>query len=148
MKKEFQGKTFHELSSAPIHALHGIAAWSDDVGDKLHIHSIKDLGFWRFFLRAKAMVVLAAEELEGHRIDGSQLNANRALDKAHEGKSLHEILELPPSALSGLSTHADELLGAFHVYKIKDLGNWKAAKIANAIAAMAECETDDVHKHR
>jgi len=114
VKKEFQGKTFHELQSAPLHGLHGIAAWSDEVGNKLKIRSVRDLGHWRFFLRAQAMVRLAEEEIEGHRSRTSKLNANKALDKEHEGKSLQEILDLPPSALRGLAGQADELLRAFH----------------------------------
>jgi len=89
------------------------------------------------------MVRLAEEEIEGHRSVSSKLNANKALDKKYEGKSLHEIMDLPPSALQGLAKHADDELRAFHVENIRDLGNWKIATIAHAIAVMAKCETDD-----
>jgi len=148
VKKEFQGKTFHELSHAPIHALNGVATWSDDVAEKLKIRTVDELGRWRFYLRAKAMVALASEEIEGHRIEGSKLNANKCLDKKFEGKSLHSILELPPSAMAGLAEKADELLGGFHIHTIKELGTWKIAGIANAISTMANMETSDLNKHK
>mmetsp|Transcript_12142 Transcript_12142/g.48898 ORF Transcript_12142/g.48898 Transcript_12142/m.48898 type:complete len:182 (-) Transcript_12142:237-782(-) len=141
--KAFHGKSFHELDDAPIHALQGIADWEDAVGEKLKIKSIKDLGTWKYFHWARALVRLAAEEIEGHRVEGSQLNASKALDKGHEGKALKDILALPPSALRGLPKAADELLGAFHVYTIADLGKWKHAEIASAIATMAKLEKEN-----
>ena len=42
-------------------------------------------------------------ELAEHRAAASSLNVNLALDKAHEGKTLKEIVELPPSALQGVA---------------------------------------------
>lgn len=75
------------------------------------------------------------------------MNANKALDAQHEDKSLTDIIALPPSALQGLAAHADELLRAFHIKTIEDLGQWKHAVIANGIATLADLETNSVETH-
>merc|ERR550539_1743956 len=87
-----------------------------------------------------------------------KLNLNYALDKEHEAKSFKEILELPPHALQGLAPGADDLLkknfgvsnvkelAEFKYFKraraIKDLGNWKFCKWAEAIVECAASELD------
>jgi len=68
-----------------------------------------------------------------------KLNANKALDKEHELKSLTEIVGLPPSALQGLAEKADKKLAMFEppVETIKDLGDFKYYKLARAIKTLA-----------
>ena len=73
---------------------------------------------------------------------------NLALDKAHEGKTLKEIIALPPSALQGVAAHADEAWAALGVKSIGDLGSWKFATAAHAIATLAECEAPDASQHK
>ena len=73
---------------------------------------------------------------------------NLVLDKAHEGKSLKEIVELPPSALQGVAAHADDAWAALGVKSIGDLGSWKFAAAAHAIATLAECEAPDASQHK
>ena len=73
---------------------------------------------------------------------------NLALDKAHEGKTLKEIVELPPSALQGVAAHADGAWAALGVKSIGDMGTWKYATAAHAIATLAECEASDVSQHK
>mmetsp|Transcript_22430 Transcript_22430/g.29064 ORF Transcript_22430/g.29064 Transcript_22430/m.29064 type:complete len:170 (-) Transcript_22430:1429-1938(-) len=148
LTKECQAKSFHELSTLPIHSFKGIASWSDDVALKLKLKTIGDLGRWKFYKWARAFVLLATEEVEDHRDETSVLNANKALDKAHEGKSLKAIIKLPPSALQGLAESADELLGAFHIDSIEALGNWKIAHLASAIVELAELETSSIEEHK
>lgn len=67
-------------------------------------------------------------------------NLNKALDKAHELKSLKEICDLPPSALQGLADHSDDSFAVVNINSIKDLGAWKYYKAAKAIAALASVE--------
>ena len=57
----------------------------------------------------------------------SSMNLDHALDKEHETKSLKEILELPISALEGLTTKADETLKGLGVTTIADLADFKYA---------------------
>jgi hypothetical protein len=67
-------------------------------------------------------------------------NLNKALDKAHELKSLKEVVDLPVSALQGVAEHSDETLAALNIRSVKDLGAWKYYKAAKAIAALASVE--------
>ena len=97
---------------------------------------------------ARALVALAPYELAEHRSAASTLNVNLALDKAHEGKTLKEIIALPPSALQGVAAHADDAWAELGVKSIGDLGSWKFAAAAHAIATLAECEASDVSQHK
>ena len=68
------------------------------------------------------------------------LNLNKLVDKAYEGKSLKELLAAPPSALEGLTPKHDEVLAGLGIKSIADLGTWKYAERASAIAALADFE--------
>ncbi|RTL70774.1 MAG: hypothetical protein EKK42_01400 [Pseudonocardiaceae bacterium] len=64
----------------------------------------------------------------------------KLVDKAWEDKSAAEILAAPPSALEGLTPKHDEQLAAFGIKTIQDLANWKYAKRAAALAALADTD--------
>lgn len=93
-------------------------------------------------LTAKNTKLISAGRRAGVVTSASQagFNLNKALDKAHETKSLKEIVDLPPSALQGLAEHSDETLNALNITSVKDLGAWKYYKAAKAIAALAAVE--------
>ena len=78
-------------------------------------------------------VVIAAAEPHS-------LNLNKAVDKAHEAKSLQEIISLPPSALQGLPERIDDQLATLRINSIKDLGMFKFYKAAVAISVLAATE--------
>lgn len=67
-------------------------------------------------------------------------NWNKALDKAHDGRALREIVDLPPSALQGMADRIDDLLAPLNIRSVKDLGAWKYYKAARAIQALAAVE--------
>jgi hypothetical protein len=71
------------------------------------------------------------------------LNLNRAVDKAHESKSIREILKLPPSALQGLTPEHDLVFQRLRIRSIGQLGKWKAYQIAHSINVMASIEDPD-----
>jgi len=81
-----------------------------------------------------------AEKKKKEEPEGYQLNINKCVDKAHEGKSFNEIIKLPPSALQGLSEKADAMLSEFHIKTIADLAGWKYFKIARAIVDLEKFE--------
>ena len=118
------------------------------MGKKLHIPTIKKLGQWKYFLWSRAFVTLSKYEIPDHRVAGSLLNCNKALDKDHEGKTIKEILALPPSALQGIAEHSDADLAKLKVRTVADLGAWKFAIAASAIATLAEVESGDLGEHR
>jgi len=71
-----------------------------------------------------------------------KLNANFALDVAHQTKNLKKVITLPPSALQGITEEADVILAQFTpaMETIKDLANFKYFQVARAIKTMAEVE--------
>jgi len=71
------------------------------------------------------------------------LNIGNAIDKAHEGLLLQEIIKLPPSALQGLPDRANAFLKRFKIHTIESMANWKFYKIASAVAVLAEQEDKD-----
>jgi len=61
------------------------------------------------------------------------------LDKAFHGKSAQELADAPVSAIKGVSDgDAELLLKAFNIKTIKDMGNNKFFKVAQAIANLAD----------
>lgn len=142
MDKDWEGKTLTDIAQAPISALQGLAGWTDDEFSKLGLSCIEELGNWKFFLWARALCKLAETEIADKRESASRLNVNNALDKAHEGKHLSEILKLPPSALQGLAAWVDPVLAKLHIKTIQQLGTWKYAEWANSIALLMPLEKE------
>lgn len=60
----------------------------------------------------------------------------KKLDKAYENVSLKEILDAPPSALSGLTEKHDELYAQVGIKTVRDLGTNKYVAFAQALAAL------------
>lgn len=78
----------------------------------------------------------------------STMNLDNCLDKEHETKSLKQILELPISALEGLTTKADETLKDLGVETIADLADFKYAAWAEAIVTLAPYEETKTKEER
>lgn len=69
------------------------------------------------------------------------MNLNKALDKAHEGKPLKELVDAPVDAIEGISKgDAEKLQAAFGIKTIGDLGRNKYFLAAQAIVALASFE--------
>ena len=68
------------------------------------------------------------------------MNIRKAVDKSYENKTLRELVEAPVSALEGISERQAQLLGELGVRTIRDLGEWKFAARAHAIAELAKLE--------
>jgi len=141
--KEYEGSSLTDIAAAPTSALQGVAQKGRDVLKKFKVHTISDLGKWKFYRIAKAMVGLAQLEQEGKREEGAALNINKAMDKKHECKSLKDMVELPPSALQGLAAWADPELAKVGITTIAKLGDWKYAKWAEWITELSDFENID-----
>ena len=76
------------------------------------------------------------------------MNIDHALDKEHETKSFKEVLELPLSALEGLTTKADEILKDLGVKTIGDLAEFKYAAWAEALTILAPYEETKTKEER
>lgn len=69
----------------------------------------------------------------------AEVNLADFLDKAHESKDLRAILDLPVSALQGVSNgDADALKAAFGIRTVRDLGRNRYFKLAQSLVEMAE----------
>lgn len=68
------------------------------------------------------------------------INLNNALDKAYEGKSLKELVDMPLAGFQGLSEDAGKTLEKLGLKTVKDLAEWKFAHWAQAIVALAKTE--------
>jgi hypothetical protein len=63
---------------------------------------------------------------------------NKLLDKAYEGKDIHDVLGAPVSALAGVTDADAELLQkAFNVKTVADLGGNKFFRAASALVDLA-----------
>jgi len=62
------------------------------------------------------------------------------VDAKHEGKTLSEIIRLPPSALQGLSEKVDPVFEHFKIDTIEKMGNWKFYRLAVAIVDLSKYE--------
>jgi predicted flap endonuclease-1-like 5' DNA nuclease len=127
-----------DMAKGGVQVLQGIGPKAEQVLDHLGIDSLQELADYKFYKIAKAIQVLSTTE--GKRIPGSTMNIDHALDKEHETKSFKEILQLPLSALEGLTPKADETLKGLNVVTIEDLATWKYPAQAEAICTLAQYE--------
>lgn len=70
----------------------------------------------------------------------SGVKFGKLVDKAWEDKSAAEIMKAPPSALEGLTESHDEQLAALGIKTVGDLGKWKYARRAAALADLADLD--------
>eukprot|EP00755_Sulcionema_specki_P017518 Sspe_Gene.11329::Locus_3825_Transcript_1_1_Confidence_1.000_Length_822::g.11329::m.11329 len=138
--KQHEGKRLHDIISLKPSALQGISEKIDIMLQEYQVNSILDLAGWQPYLLAKALVILKDGEEPGKRAEGCKMNLHRALETAHEGKELNEIVKLPVSALVCLGKKADEDFKPFGIHTIGALGEWKYAKWAEALVTLSVYE--------
>ncbi len=69
----------------------------------------------------------------------AEVDLTKFLDKAHEQRSLREVLQLPVSALQGVTEKdAEALRSAFGIRTVEDMGRSKHFRIAQSLVQMAE----------
>jgi hypothetical protein len=68
------------------------------------------------------------------------INLNKALDKAYEGKSLKELVDMPLSGFSGLTDEHQKSFEKLGLKTVGDLANWKFVAWAQAIVTLAKTE--------
>lgn len=68
------------------------------------------------------------------------LNINKALDKAYEGKSFKELVDMPLAGFAGITDESAKALEHFGVKTVADLASWKFVGWAQAIVALAKAE--------
>eukprot|EP01094_Clydonella_sp_ATCC50884_P015023 TRINITY_DN255_c0_g1_i1.p1 TRINITY_DN255_c0_g1~~TRINITY_DN255_c0_g1_i1.p1 ORF type:complete len:202 (-),score=83.20 TRINITY_DN255_c0_g1_i1:281-832(-) len=143
LMKATEIKGFREVLDLPPSALQGIAEHSDADLKKLHINTVRELGEYKFYKLAKAVVTLAEKEETGGRPAISQMNINHGVDKEYETKSLKEIAAAPVLGLQGIGEVGAATLAGFGINTVADLAAWKFAHWAESLVALAEFENPD-----
>eukprot|EP00998_Keelungia_sp_KM082_P009500 NODE_5679_length_683_cov_43.424460_g5656_i0.p1 GENE.NODE_5679_length_683_cov_43.424460_g5656_i0~~NODE_5679_length_683_cov_43.424460_g5656_i0.p1 ORF type:complete len:168 (-),score=46.70 NODE_5679_length_683_cov_43.424460_g5656_i0:108-611(-) len=143
LDKEHEVKSFKAVIELPPSALQGLAPKADEMLGKMGITTVKQLGSWKYFIAARAIVALAATEEPGKRAAACEMNLNKALDKEYETKSLKELVDAPLSAFEGLASWVDDHLAAAGLKSVSDLANWKYARWAEAMVELSVYETED-----
>lgn len=140
--------SLHELAASKPDVLMGLGEKSEELLEALGVSSVSELAAWKYGKWAHSIVVLAQSEVTDKREKGSMMNLDNCLDKAHEAKSLKDILALPCSALEGLTAKADEALKVRHIDTVGKLGHWKYLEVARAISVLAEVEETQTPEER
>eukprot|EP00931_Biecheleriopsis_adriatica_P120276 TRINITY_DN95392_c0_g1_i1.p1 TRINITY_DN95392_c0_g1~~TRINITY_DN95392_c0_g1_i1.p1 ORF type:complete len:314 (+),score=57.79 TRINITY_DN95392_c0_g1_i1:58-999(+) len=92
---------------------------------------------------------LSDEQVAGHWLkhckgvsqEISAINVANAVMTEHANKTLKELLQLPPSAIRGISNDASASLATLGIASIRELGTWRFFKIARAINTLADKES-------
>eukprot|EP01023_Acetabularia_acetabulum_P009359 TRINITY_DN1418_c0_g1_i1.p1 TRINITY_DN1418_c0_g1~~TRINITY_DN1418_c0_g1_i1.p1 ORF type:complete len:200 (-),score=36.60 TRINITY_DN1418_c0_g1_i1:404-1003(-) len=137
--KEYETHSLRSLKEQNIQALQGIGPKSEEAFNSLGVHTVQELANWKYWKMARAMLILS-ETCSGSRAVDSVMNIDWAVDKEYENKSLKEIVDSPLDAIQGLSERAKELLKILPVKTVRDLGELKYCKWAEAICELAEFE--------
>lgn len=78
----------------------------------------------------------------------ARMNLDNGLNKEHESKSFKQILQLPVSALQGLSTKADNALRQLGIETIEEFASFEYAAIAEAIVLLSPYEETRTNEER
>eukprot|EP01012_Entosiphon_sulcatum_P056488 TRINITY_DN80164_c0_g1_i1.p1 TRINITY_DN80164_c0_g1~~TRINITY_DN80164_c0_g1_i1.p1 ORF type:complete len:197 (+),score=44.51 TRINITY_DN80164_c0_g1_i1:30-593(+) len=143
LDRAHEAKPFHEVIKLPPSALQGLTPAHDAILAKLKVHTIQELGEWKYYHLAKAIATLAHTELADKRAPTSAMNINKALDRKWEEHSLKEIVEAPISAFEGLAHWVDEHVSPLHIKSIQGLADWRFAHWAEALCTLAKYEATD-----
>eukprot|EP00178_Gracilaria_changii_P007566 TRINITY_DN23899_c0_g1_i1.p1 TRINITY_DN23899_c0_g1~~TRINITY_DN23899_c0_g1_i1.p1 ORF type:complete len:166 (+),score=26.85 TRINITY_DN23899_c0_g1_i1:64-561(+) len=140
LDKPHEGKTFAEILDLPPSALQGLGETADAMLCALKVTTIRQLGEWRFYKWARAIVTLAETEEEGKRAVDSKMEIDDIVVKDYEHKTFKEIAQAPPHALQGLAEWADTHLKPARITTVADLANWKYARWAESMITLADRE--------
>lgn len=148
--KEFQTKSFHEIADSRVSALEGIGPvatgiFEDGLTFQNTVKTVRDLGSWRYYRLARALVDLKEGEEKGKREEHCEASLRAALNKAWANKSLEEICVGPLSAFFGLSIGADRRFAKAPLFitSIEKLAECKFCRWAAAICTLADLAEDD-----
>ena len=132
-------ETLHDLARCPPSSLKGLEK-ADRLLEAYGIFSVLDLGQWHVYQMAKAMYNLKDATDSKRSTVHPTMNIHRALVEKDETKPLPEVLKLPVSSLVALGSRADSDFAQLGINNIEDLGRWKQARHAEAIASLSVYE--------
>jgi len=138
-----RGTPLRKVVDLPVTVLKGIN--EEQARVLLHdfkVKTVRDLANWRFHQIARSIDALADVEEKDGRLETSLQNINDAVDKKFEKRSLNTIMEQKAEVVQGIGKYLQELLNkVLGIITMKDLSNYKPAKYAAALVALADYET-------
>ncbi|CAJ1360973.1 unnamed protein product, partial [Effrenium voratum] len=141
--KEYHGKTIKEILDSPPSALRGMSDTDAAALLKMGVKTVREVGVWRPFLMARAIVTMApteATEDEEPPSTGKRMNIRNSLDAEFETVPLKQVPDLEVSALSILPDEGVEILNTLNIRTIKHLGTRKLFQWANALQELEQFE--------
>jgi len=139
--KAFEGKSLKEILDAPTSAIQGISDKGAEALAEVGVKTVRDLGQWRFYLMARAIVTLAEKEDPVKPPQSRLMNIRSAMDRSYETMSLKGILKLRPSAFNMFPDEVDGVLEAhLNIKTIESLGSRKVFAWANAMVELEKYE--------
>jgi hypothetical protein len=134
----YRGKSFGELTSAPINAMAGINhEQARQLMAGLDVKTIGELANSRYVLWAQSITHLARFE----RIDAFNPSLSAILDEKWAMKRLRTIAKESPAVFTGLSAKAAGVLAeTINVKTVEDLATNRFVMMAQVIAHLAKYE--------
>eukprot|EP01060_Flectonema_neradi_P035660 TRINITY_DN6623_c0_g4_i1.p1 TRINITY_DN6623_c0_g4~~TRINITY_DN6623_c0_g4_i1.p1 ORF type:complete len:193 (+),score=9.43 TRINITY_DN6623_c0_g4_i1:53-631(+) len=128
---------FHSLLRHKPSILTGIDESDCDVLRRYGIATVEDLARWEVYRLAHSICIMAQTERTSGGHEDSTMNLIRAVDVQHESKSLRSLCNEPLASLVAVGPRVNEDFKRFGIETIGQLGRWKPAQWAAAIADLA-----------
>ena len=161
--KSYETYSLKTLCDEPTTALQGIGPLLSKSLSTLGLNCIKDMANYKYYHVACMIQTLSTIEeitkkaegeeeegvtttgttISGNRLPNTLMNINKAIDKDYEHVTLNEMLQLPISALQGISKTNEEKLHALDqlgIKTIQDLAHSKYFHWSHAIFTGAKYE--------
>merc|ERR1712060_111112 len=138
-----QGTPFRNVVNLPVKVLKAISEEQAKIlSDNFEVKTVRDLANWKFYQIANSMLALAEVEEKNGRLDLSLQNINDAVDKQFEKSAITTIVEQKAQVLQGVGKFLQaQLSKKIGITTMRELANFKPAKYAAALVALADYET-------
>jgi len=138
-----QGTPLRNVVNLPVTILQAISeAQAKVLSENFGVRTVRDLANWKFYQIANSMLALAEVEVKNGRLDSSLQNINDAVDKQFEKNSITTIMEQKAEVLQGVGKFLQaQMSKKIGITTMKELANFKPAKYAAALVALADYET-------
>jgi len=138
-----QGTPLRNIVNLPVTVLQDISeAQAKVLSKNFEVRTVRDLANWKFYQIANSMLALTEVEEKNGRLDSSLQNMNDAVDKQFEKNSITTIMEQKAEVLQGVGKFLQaQMSKKIGITTMKELANFKPAKYAAALVALADYET-------
>merc|ERR550517_2233134 len=138
-----QGTPLRNVVNLPVTVLQAISDEQAKVlSENFEVRTVRDLANWKFYQIANCVLALGGVEEKNGRQDSSLQNINDAVDKQFEKSSITTIMEQKAQVLQGVGKYLQlQMSKKIGITNMMELANFKPAKYAAALVALADYET-------